>query len=265
MSRRSEAGSHWLPRLESRCPIAMVRPPWKPEPPAGGNAGRSSLVRSFGSCRRRSSGGAKRLIEGHYLTDTAPPAAREMAEISRPQRRMAFVEPSCQPHVRLFQRPHFDIGSGDERHGGVEGPEPANRKIGVDQLLQDFRRSAQTSAAPDRHGEEFPGRRSQRMWPSYRIHDHIRVDEGHVPAELRRRDSAMTLRCSSQSGSRSGSSEASQDRKNASKAAADVKRSARCRFSHRSWAAALSHALNVRPSPRACRTKRSRSWSGMIN
>ena len=70
-----------------------------------------------------------------------------MAEVSRAQRGMALVELSCQSHVCLFQRPHFDIGSGHERHGGVKGPEPADRQIGVGQLLQHFRRSAQTGAA----------------------------------------------------------------------------------------------------------------------
>lgn len=121
------------------------------------------VIPSFGLCCRCSSGGAKGSIEGHDLTDTAPPAAREMAEISRSQRGMAFVELPCQPHVRLLQRPHFDIGSGHERHGGVQGPEPADRKIGMGQLLQDFRRSAQTGAAPARRGEELPGRCLQRM------------------------------------------------------------------------------------------------------
>ena len=70
-----------------------------------------------------------------------------MAEISRAQRWMALVELSRQSHVRLFQWPHFDVGSGHERHGGVKGPDPAGRQIGVRQLLQHFRRSAQTGAA----------------------------------------------------------------------------------------------------------------------
>ena len=223
------------------------------------------VVLSSGPCCRRSSGGAKASIEGHHSTDTTPPATGEMAEISRSQCGMAFVELPRQPQVRLFQRPHFDIGPGHERHRGVEGPEPADRQVGMGQLLQDFRRSAQTCAAPARRGEELPGWRLQRMRPSYGVHEDIRVDEGHVPVRLRRRDSAMTLKCSSQSGSRSGPSKASHARKNASTAAGDMKRSARCRFSSRSRAAALNQALNVRPSPRAWRTKRSRSSSGMIN
>ena len=208
-------------------------------------------VLSLGSCCRCSSGGAKGSIEGHDLTDATPSAAREMAEISRSQRGVAFVKLPCQPHVRLFQRPHLDVGSGHERHGGVKGPKPADGQIGMGQFLQDFRRSAQTGAVPARRGEELPGRRSQRMWPSHRVHEDTRVDERHVRAELRRRDSVMTLKCSSQSGSRSGPSRASHDEKNASTAAAEMKRSARCRFSSRSRAAARNQALNVRPSPRA--------------
>ena len=77
------------------------------------------------------------------------------------------------------------------------------------------------------------------------------------------RDSSIACLSSSQSGSEPEPRLASHCRKNSQTSSEEENRGSFS--SRRAWAAALSHALKVRPSLRACRTKRSRSSSGIIS
>ena len=71
----------------------------------------------------------------------------------------------------------------------------------------------------------------QRIGRPHRVHQGVRVDEDHEVAALRRRDSSITLKCSSHSGSASGPGKASQAWKNSRRCSVDSKGSARCRRS----------------------------------
>ena len=93
------------------------------------------------------------------------------------------------------------------------------------------------------------------MWFPNRIYEDVGIDEDHTLGKLCIRDSSIARLCSSQSGSSPGPSRASHFSKNRFRSSGDSNLSALCRSLSRSRAAALSHALKVKPSLRAWRTK----------
>ncbi len=124
--------------------------------------------------RRRPAGyGPQSSIEGHDLADAAPATAGKMAEVSGSQHRILLMELPGQRDILLLQRPHLHPGPGHQRHRRIERLHSRDRKIRMDQFLQDLRRRTQGSPIPVAHEEEFPGYPPKWMWPSYRVHEDI--------------------------------------------------------------------------------------------
>ena len=111
------------------------------------------------------------------------------------------MELPSQGDVLFFQRPHFYPRFGDQRHGGVESAKSSDRKIGMNQLLQDLRRSAKRSMPLVGLSEKAPGDSLKLVRASYRVHEHVAIDKNQEKGAPCLRDAAIVPLCSSQSGS----------------------------------------------------------------
>lgn len=87
-----------------------------------------------------------------------------------------------------------------------------------------------------------------RVRPTHRIHEHVGIDEDHVPEAPAIFDSPSVLRCSSQSGSSRSDPLSSWDAKNCLTSSEEAKGLRRSFRLIRSSAAARSHPLRVIPS-----------------
>ena len=124
-------------------------------------------------------------------------------------------------------------------------------QINMGQFLHDLRRRAQRRPIPIGFDEEVLGGCLEYVRASHRVHEDVCVYEDHVPVTPVPRDSFITRRCSSQSGSVSGPSSTAQDRKNSFTSSGDSNNLTRWRASRRSRAATRNQALSDIPSRRA--------------
>lgn len=95
------------------------------------------------------------------------------------------VSPVAEEHVRraldiaAFDREHL---IDDAQHGGerrLNGVEPSDRDVSVQNLLQDPGIRHETLGAPDGHAQDTLGCLLVRMDSPYQVHRDVRVDEDH--------------------------------------------------------------------------------------
>lgn len=133
-------------------------------------------------------------VEGLNRRDVSAATAGDVDEIAGTQPGLAACEESCQADVFVFDGPDRGDHVVHEGERPIERGETTDRDICVQQFLEDFGRSNSRTCNRHRFEEESLRTIPERMLPTDRIHEHVRVDEDHVSDRPRFRESSMVRR-----------------------------------------------------------------------